>query len=631
MPTARLRAAVLRVAALRVAVLRVAAGMVLGLAAAGAAPAADYTATPTHGVAMLGQLKYPSGFTHFDYVNPDAPKGGEIVQEATGSFDSFNQFILRGTPAAGISLIYDTLSEQNLDEPFSEYGLLAETIEMPQDRSWVAFNLRPEARWHDGRPVTAEDVVWTFNTLIQKASPFFRAYYADVAEVKATSERRALFVFKPGTNNRELPLILGQLPVLPKHWWAGKDFSSPLLEPPLGSGPYKIKSFEPSRSVTYERVPDYWGLNVPAMRGRWNADTIRYEYFRDRDVATEAFKAGTFDLRQENSSKRWATAFDFPALKAGYVVKKEVHHENVSGMQGFVFNTRRPVFQDRKVREAIGYAFDFEWTNKALLYGAYTRTDSYFDNSELGSSGLPTGAELALLEPYKDKLPPEVFAKPFTVPKTDGTGNPRQNLRAALSLLREAGWTAKDGIMRNAEGEPLTFEILLLAQSGMERITLPFVANLEKIGIKATVRNVDPAQYQNRVRDFDFDMIVGAFGQSQSPGNEQRDFWSSAAADEPGSRNVMGVKDPVVDALIDKIIGAKDRDALVAATRALDRVLLWGFYVVPHFHSSTYRIIYWDKFGEPAVTPKYGLGYPDTWWVDPKKVAAIEAYRKAGN
>jgi len=618
MPTVRLRAAAVLVL-----------GIVLGSAAVGSATAAEYSAPSAHGIAMHGDLKYRPDFGHFDYANPDAPKGGTIVSEASGSFDSFNPFVLRGQPAAGLTLIYDTLTEHAQDEPFTEYGLLAETIEMPEDRSWVAFNLRSEAKWHDGKPLTAEDVVWTFNTLVEKGSPFYRAYYRDVAEVKATSDRRVLFVFQNGLN-RELPLILGQLPVLPKHWWEGRDFSAPLLDPPLGSGPYSLDGFEASRSVSYRRVDDYWGKNVPAMRGRWNADTIRYEYFRDRDVATEAFKAGAFDLRAENSSKRWATAFSFPALTAGMVIKEEVRHENVAGMQGFVFNTRRPIFQDRRVREAIGYAFDFEWTNKTLMYDAYTRTDSYFDNSELGSSGLPAGAELALLEPYRDKLPPELFTTPFTVPKTDGAGNPRPNLRAGLKLLREAGWSVKDGMMRNAEGQALSFEILLVTQSGLERIALPFADNLTTLGITAKVQPVDPAQYENRVRDFDFDMIIGTFGQSQSPGNEQRDYWSSAAADAPGSRNLIGVKDPVVDALIDKVIRAPDRAALVAATRALDWVLLWGFYVVPNYHSESYRLIYWNKFGKPAVAPRYGLGYPDSWWVDPEKVAAIEAWRRTG-
>ncbi|GHD56900.1 ABC transporter [Thalassobaculum fulvum] len=615
MPTARLRAA---------AVLLL--GFALGLPAAVPAAAAEYSAPPSHGIAMHGDLKYAPDFTHFEYVEPNAPKGGTLVSEATGSFDSFNPFILRGQPASGVALIYDTLTEQAQDEPFSEYGALAESIEMPADRSWVAFNLRPEARWHDGRPVTAGDVVWTFDTLVEKGAPFYRAYYGDVVEVKATSEHRVLFVFK-GPGNRELPLILGQLAVLPKHWWQGKDFANPPFEPPLGSGPYRVKGYEAGRTVTYERVADYWGKDVPAMRGRWNADTIRYEYFRDRDIATEAFKAGAFDLRAENSSKRWATAYSFPGLDAGMAIKEEVPHQNVAGMQGFVFNTRRPVFRDRTVREAIGYAFDFEWTNKALMYGAYTRTDSYFDNSELGSSGLPTGAELALLEPFRDRLPPEVFTTEFTVPKTDGSGNPRQNLRTALKLLREAGWAVKNGVLTNAEGQALSFEILLVSPD-MERIVLPFAANLEKLGIKASVRTVDPAQFQNRVRDFDFDMIVGSFGQSQSPGNEQRDYWSSAMADLKGSRNVIGVRDPVVDALVEKVIQAPDREALVAATRALDRVLLWGFYVVPHFHSETYRLVYWNKFGKPAVAPKYGLGYPDTWWIDPAKAAAVEAWRR---
>ncbi len=615
MPTPRLRAAV---------------AVILGVAVCGLpAAAADYTATPRHGIAMHGDLKYGPDFGHFEYANPNASKGGGIVSEATGSFDSFNPFILRGQPASGITLIYDTLTEHAADEPFSEYGALAASIELPEDRSWVAFNLRPEARWHDGVPVTADDVVWTFNTLVEKGAPFYRAYYGDVAEVTATSERRVLFVFKGGVN-RELPLILGQLTVLPKHWWEGKDFANPPYEPPLGSGPYRVASFESGRSVTYERVEDYWGRDVPAMRGRWNAETIRYEYFRDRDIATEAFKAGAFDLRAENSSKRWATAFQFPGLSAGMAIKEEVQHENVAGMQGFVFNTRRPVFQDRKVREAIGYAFDFEWTNKVLMYDAYTRTDSYFDNSDLGSSGLPDGAELALLEPFRDRLPPEVFTSEFTVPKTDGAGNPRQNLRAGLGLLRDAGWQVKDGVMRNAEGAALSFEILLVSPD-MERIVLPFTANLRQLGVQASVRTVDPAQYQNRVRDFDFDMIVGSFGQSQSPGNEQREYWSSTAADIKGSRNVAGIKDPVVDALVERVIQAPDREALETATRALDRVLLWGFYVVPHFHSTSYRLVYWNKFGKPEVSPKYGFGFPDTWWLDSEKVAALEAWRRTRN
>ena len=610
--------------------LRAAAVMILAAVAGGLpATAAEYTAPPSHGIAMHGDLKYGPDFGHFEYANPNAPKGGVIVSEATGSFDSFNPFILRGQPASGITLIYDTLTEHAADEPFSEYGVLADSIEMPEDRSWVAFNLRPEARWHDGVPVTAADVVWTFNTLVEKGAPFYRAYYGDVAEVTATSERRVLFVFKGGVN-RELPLILGQLTVLPKHWWEGKDFANPPFEPPLGSGPYRVKGFESGRSVTYERVEDYWGADLPVNRGFYNFGKIRYEYFRDRDIATEAFKAGAFDLRLENSSKRWATAFDFPGLSAGMAIKEEIPHENVAGMQGFVFNTRRPVFQDRQVREAIGYAFDFEWTNKVLMYDAYTRTDSYFDNSDLGSSGLPEGAELALLEPFRDRLPPELFTRPFTVPKTDGSGNPRQNLRAGLALLRDAGWQVKDGVMRNAEGAALSFEILLVSPD-MERIVLPFAANLRQLGVQASVRTVDPAQYQNRVRDFDFDMIVGSFGQSQSPGNEQREYWSSAAADLKGSRNVIGVEDPVVDALIERVIQAPDREALETATRALDRVLLWGHYVVPHFHSTSYRLIYWNKFGKPEVSPKYGFGFPDTWWVDSEKVAALEAWRRTRN
>ncbi|MEQ8587233.1 MAG: extracellular solute-binding protein [Thalassobaculaceae bacterium] len=602
----------------------------LSIGATTAATAEEFTAPPRHGLAIHGDLKYGPDFAHVDYVNPDAPKGGLLTMEASGTFDSFNPFIIRGTPASGIGLVYDTLLDQTTDEPSSEYALLAESVEKPEDRTWVAFNLNPAARWHDGAPVTAEDVVWTFNTMVEKGAPFYASYYGDVDSVEAVSERRVLFKFREGVVNRELPVILGQIYILPKHWWADRDFAAPLTEAPLGSGPYRVADFEFGRSVTYERVEDYWADDVPIMVGRYNWGTVRYEYFRDRDVATEAFKAGAFDMRQENSSKRWATAFDFPAHDAGLVVQEELSHERGSGMQGFVMNLRRPVFADRAVRRAINYAFDFEWTNKALLYDAYARTGSYFANTDLASSGLPSPAELELLEPLRDQLPPELFTEEFANPTTDGSGNNRANLREGLRILREAGWSLQDGVMTNADGVKLEFEILL-GNAASERFVLPFAKNMERLGAQATVRTVDPVQYQNRLRDFDFDMTIGVFGQSLSPGNEQMDFWHSTRADQPGSRNIIGIADPAIDALVRQVVTAENRDALVVATRALDRALLWGYYVVPHFHSRTDRIIYWNRFGRPDTKPSLTTGFLDTWWVDPEKDAAVRQWRRSSN
>ncbi|MDF1793998.1 MAG: extracellular solute-binding protein [Thalassobaculaceae bacterium] len=592
--------------------------------------AQDHSAPPRHGLAMHGDLKYGPDFSHLDYANPDAPVGGLLTMEASGTFDSFNPFIIRGTPAAGIGLIYDTLLESTSDEAFSEYARLAESVEMPEDRSWVAFNLNPSAKWHDGTPVTAEDVTWTFNTLVEKGAPFYAAYYGDVETVEAVTAQRVLFKFKDGMVNQELPLILGQLIILPKHWWADRDFSAPLTDLPLGSGPYKATAFEFGRSVVYERVSDYWGADVPVMRGRYNWGTVRYEYFRDRDVATEAFKAGAFDLRAENSSKRWATAYDFPAKDAGMVIQEALPHDRGSGMQGFAMNIRRPIFADRAVRHAISLAFDFEWTNKALLYDAYTRTESYFANTELAATGLPSAAELTLLEPLRDQLPPEVFTEEFHTAKTDGSGNARANLREGLRILRDAGWSLQDGVMKNADGLALDFEILL-GNATSERFVLPFAKNLERLGAKVSVRTVDPVQYQNRVRDFDFDMTIGLFPQSLSPGNEQMDFWHSTRAVQPGSRNIIGISDPAIDALVRHVVTAQDRDALITATRALDRALLWGFYVVPHFHSRSDRIIYWNRFGRPDEKPRYEIGFSDTWWVDPEKDAAVRKWRRSSN
>jgi microcin C transport system substrate-binding protein len=581
---------------------------------------------PAHGVAMHGDLKYGPDFEHFDYVNPNAPKGGTVTFASIGTFDTLNPFIIKGTSADGLGFLFETLTVQSEDEPFSEYGLLAESIEMPEDRSWVAFTLRPEARWHDGRPVTVEDVIFSFDTLKEKGLPFYRAYYRNVIKAEAAGERRVKFTFEQ-TTNRELPLILGQLPILPKHYYENVEFEKTTLQPPLGSGPYRIKSLEPGRRIVYERAKDYWGADLPVSRGFYNFDEIRYEYYRDANVALEAFKAGGYDIRVENTSKFWATAYSGPMFEAGWIAKEEIPHELGTGMQGFVFNTRRAMFQDPRVRQALAYAFDFEWTNRTIMYGQYDRTESYFSNTELAAEGLPSEAELELLEPFRDQLPEAVFTEVYQAPSSEGEGGVRQNLRTALGLLREAGWSVEGGRLVNAEGQPFRFEILLNGPS-FERHTLPFIRNLERLGIQATVRAIDPAQYQNRLDEFDFDMVVGTFGQSLSPGNEQREYWGSEAADIPGSRNVIGIKDPVVDQLIDKIIEAPTREDLVTATRALDRVLLWGHYVIPHWHSRTFRVAYWNKFDRPETTPPYGLPL-FSWWVDPVKVAAVEQRKAA--
>ncbi len=573
-----------------------------------------------HALSMYGDLKYPAKFKNFDYANPSASKGGDVKLSAVGTFDSLNPFILKGVSAAGIGGIFDSLTVNSSDEPFSQYGLVAETIEMPDDRSWVAFSLRPQARFHDGTPITVEDVIWTFETLKTKGHPFYRSYYAQVAKAEKVGDRKVKFTFGPG-DNRELPLITGQLPVLSKAYWSKLDFEKTTLEPPLGSGPYKVESFEPGRSITYRRVTDYWASKIPVNMGRNNFNTIRYDYYRDVTVALEAFKAGEYDFRLENVSKNWATAYNIPAVTKGLIKKEEIKNEVPAGMQGFIYNTRRPVFQDRRVRQALAYVFDFEWLNKELFYGAYTRTKSYFSKSDLASSGLPKGEELKILEPFRGKIPNEVFTKEYEPPKTDGSGNIRDNINEALKLLVEAGWTVKNEKLVNAKGEQMQFEILL-DDPTFERVALAFVKNLERLGIDARVRTIDAAQYQNRLNGFDFDMIMTVIAQSLSPGNEQRDFWSSGSADIQGSRNFAGIKDPVVDKLVDLVIKASDRKSLVARTQALDRILLWGHYVIPNWHLASYRVAYWNKFSRPAITPKYDLGF-DTWWVDPKKEAAL--------
>ncbi|MEZ5584689.1 MAG: extracellular solute-binding protein [Candidatus Competibacteraceae bacterium] len=587
---------------------------------------ADNAPTATHGVAMHGDLKYGPDFQHFDYVNPAAPKGGELRLAAIGGFDNFNPYIVKGQPAAGLGFLFETLATNSADEAFSEYGLIAETIEMPEDRSYVIFNLRPQARFHDGSPITADDVLFSFETLKTHGRPHFRFYYANVAKVEKLGERRVKFAFAPG-ENRELPLIIGQLPILSKAYWEPRDFAATTLEPPVGSGPYRVKQFETGRFIVYERDPDYWGKDLPVNRGQYNFDQIRYDYYRDTTVALEAFKAGAYDLRPENAAKDWATAYEFPAVQQGLVKKEEFPHQMPSGMQGFAYNLRRPLFQDARVRQALAYAFDFEWSNRNLFYDQYTRTRSYFDNSELASTGLPTPAELQLLDPLREQIPESVFTTTYAPPVSEDPAALRENLRKALELLQAAGWTFKDRQLIHSEtGQPFQFEILL-NQPNWERITLPFARNLERLGIKASVRTVDSAQYENRLNSFDFDMVVAVWGQSLSPGNEQREFWGSRAAKLAGSRNLVGIEDPAIDQLIEAVIAAPDRQALLTRVHALDRVLLWHHFVIPHWHIPYERIAYWDKFGYPELIPMQGVQI-NSWWVQRDKDDTLEQ-RKA--
>ena len=572
----------------------------------------------SHGFAIHGEPKYPADADPPVYLNPSAPKGGAVRLGARGTFDSLHPFIIKSVPAAGISSIWDSLCWASRDEASTEYGLIAETIEWPEDRSWVAFTLRPQARWHDGNPITVEDVIFTLDILKSKGAPNYAFYYHDVLSAEKVGERKVLFKFREA-GNRELPLIVGQLQILPSKWWASRDFEKVSLEIPIGSGAYKVDSFDPGRSISYRRVPDWWAKDLWMNRGRNNFEIIRYEYYRDATVQFEAFKAGEIDLRQENIARNWATAYDVPSVKDGRLVREEIPHELPTGMQCFAFNIRRDLFKDRRVREAIGLMFDFEWSNKNLFYGLYKRNVSYFGNSELASSGLPSPAELKYLQPLKGRIPEEVFTREFKPPVTDGTGNVRPQARSALALLKEAGWEIKDGKMTETKsGRKLAFE-MLLNDASFERVALPFKQNLERIGVDMTVRTVDTAQFKRRDDEFDFDMILAGFGQSLSPGNEQRDYWGSRAADTKGSRNTVGIKDPAIDTLVDRLIAAPDREALIATTRALDRVLLWNHFVVPNWHNNKAFVAYWNRFSRPAKTARYAPVAFDTWWVDEAK------------
>lgn len=609
--------------------------LILTFAAVGLVPARAQTGTETaesqgvaplyrgNAIAMHGEPKYGPDFEHFDYVNPDAPRGGNLRLGAIGSFDNLNAHIIRGTTPALLGYLTDgTLMRHSEDEPFTIYAYIAERVEMAADRSFIIFHLDPRARFSDGHPITADDVLFSFTTLVEapEAAPFYRYFFRDIDSVEKLSERRVKFTFKPGVN-RELPLIVGaSLPILPQHYWEGRDFNAVTLEVPVTSGPYTIEEFETGRSITYRRVEDYWAAGIPSMVGYYNFETIEYQYFRDATVAREALKAGEYDYRQENQAKAWAVDYNVPAVQAGDLIRRAFEHERPQGMQGFVMNTRRPLFQDSRVRRALAYAFDFQWTNRTLFFGQYTRTESYFANSELASSGLPEGRELEILERFRGRVPEEIFTEVYSLPVYPGDGNIRFGLREAFRLLEEAGWVVRDMRLVNAEtGQPFTFEFLTASQD-FQRVLLPYVQNLRRLGIEANIRLVDTSQYVERVRRYDFDMITYVWGQSASPGNEQRIYWSSEVRDMVGAQNYAGVNDPVVDELIEMLIAAPSREELVYRTRALDRVLLWGNYVVPNWHLAADRRVYWDKFGYPEATTWRGSPF-FTWWVDPEKAA----------
>jgi len=585
-----------------------------------------------HALSLFGDIKYPADFKRFDYVNPDAPKGGVVRQIVIGTFDNFNMAIMnvKGALAAPVPLIYDTLTTSSSDEVSTGYGLLAEAVSHPDDFSFVVYRLRPQAKWHDGQPVTAEDVIYSLEVL-KKNDPFYSAYYRHVVGAEKIGPRDIKFTFDaPG--NRELPHIVGQLVVLPKHWWEGtdaqgrkRDITATTLEIPLGSGAYKIKQFVANRTVVLERVKDYWAHDLNVNVGRFNFDELRYEFFRDATVAIEAFKADQIDWRTENSAKSWATAYDFPAVTEKRVILEEFPNRSMGIMQAFAPNLRRAKFADPRVRRALNYAFDFEEMNKQLFYGQYKRISSFFDGAEeLMATGLPEGTELEILGSVRAEVPPEVFTKAYTNPVGGNPEAVRENLREAMRLFKEAGYEVRDRKLIDVKtGTPFALE-LLTQDPSFERVMLFYKPSLERLGVAVNVRTVDPIQYENRLRDWDFDIVTSSWGESLSPGNEQREFWGSEAADRSGSRNIVGIKNPAIDKLIDRVIFAKNRADLVAATRALDRVLLWNHYVVPQWNYPKVRTARWDRFGRPAELPKYGLsGFPDIWWYDADRAARI--------
>ncbi len=589
--------------------------------ASGTKVAVDNPVTVGHAIAMHGSPKYPANFERFEYTSARALKGGELKLHSLGTFDSLNGFIPKGNSADHLGLIYDSLMVGSADEAFSRYGLVAEKIEYPQDRSWVIFHINPKARFHDGHAMDADDVVFTFNTLIEKGGPQYRFYYQDVSEVEKLNSHRVKFSFKPGAS-KEMPLTVSELPVLPQHYWQDKNFDESNLNTPLGSGPYRIGKFEAGRTITYERVKDYWAKDLPTRAGLYNYDFISHDYFRDFTIAMEALKAGVVDFRAERVSKLWATGYTGRAIDEGRLITEEVKHQNPTGMQAFLFNIRKPLFKNRTLRKAISLAFDFEWTNQNLFYGAYTRTQSFFSNSELASSGLPSPEELALLESYRQQLPTEVFTQAYQAPASGELPNNRTNLRRAKKLLDEAGYRVENNQLLTPDtNQPVNFEIMLY-DTGFKRVVNPFIRGLKKLGIHANIRMIDTSQYINRIRDFNFDMMVYSIGQSLSPGTEQVNFWHSSTAHTPGSRNLIGIENPVVDGLVEEIVNAEDRETLITRTHALDRVLLNNHYVIPHWHINHHRLAYWNKFDQPKISPIYDIGFETglmSWWIDPRK------------
>jgi microcin C transport system substrate-binding protein len=613
-----------------IARLSIAALCVFGVAGVAVAQEREWHSTAS----LIGESKYGDDFERYDYVNPDAPKGGTLNGTTSGTFDSFNPYILRGTPAIGFArlgggLLYDTLMEQATDEPSTSHALVAEAFSYPDDYSSAIYRLNPKARWHDGKPITVDDVIWSFNAL-KENSQLYARYYQNVTEAVALNDREVEFRFEE-TGNRELPQILGDLAVLPKHWWEGtgpdgnkRDFTQPTLETPLGSGPYRIKSFVPGSEIVWERAEDYWAKDEPVKIGRENFDIRRYVYFRDRVAEWEAFKKGGLeDIRPETRSQYWAEGYDFPAFVEGKVKKQSFPTTSPQPMQGFAMNMRRDRFKDRRVRKALTLLFDFNTVNRTRLYGLRTRTDSYFEGGELASSGLPEGEELAILEEFRDQLPAELFTEPFALPEYESSREQRTYQREAYRLFQGAGWVNRDGKLVNAEtGEQ--FKVEYLGSSPTDEIIAgQFVEDMRRLGIDASIRLVDQAQEINRLRNFDFDMTTVLLAQSLSPGNEQRDFWDSASVSQPDSRNFSGISDPVVDALVDKVIFAKDRETLMAATHALDRVLLWGYYYIPQWHSPEVWLAWWDKFGMPGEQPSYLGADIDSWWIIPDKEAEM--------
>jgi len=574
-----------------------------------------------HGIAMHNHLKYPKEFKNFDYVNPNAPKGGTLKIGVIGTFDSTNPFLTKGTPPVGLSVLTETLVFESLmkrasDEPFSLYGGIAEAVEMAPDRSWVTFYIDPRARWADGKPITAKDVIFSYQILRDKGRPNMRLYYSRVAKVEQVGPNAVKFTLKPkedGTIDRELPMLMALMSVLPEHFFAGRDFEKVSLEPLMGSGPYKIVDIKPAHRIVYERRPDYWAKDLPATRGQYNFDRVEADYFREANVARVAFAAGEYDVKEELNPAEWHKCYDFKAVKAGKVKKMELAHVNPIGMSGFCMNTRKDIFKDPCVRRALAYAFDFKWINDNFFHGIYKRHKSYFDNSELSSKGLPTKEELVLLEPFKGEVPAEVFTQEYAVPEATNQATLRENLKKARELLEQAGWHIQKGeLVNDKTGQPFTFELLLYNKE-TEKVAIAFARQLKHLGIHMKIRTVDPAQYEHRRLSYDYDMILFTWGISRSPGNEQVFYWGSKFVDEPGSRNYPGIKLKAVDVLANTIATSKTRPELIAAVHALDRVLLWGHYVVPLYYNNIRFIAYWDKFGFPAFSPEVGVSYV-SWW-----------------